>query len=926
MRFAAAVTAIWLASASPAFAGEAPLYEPVPEWVPPVPESALAKPGNFLISDRLRHFNGAKSILYNDFAVRINSSEQLTQSGSTLLQWHPSKGDLIIHRAQIIRDGEIIDLTANRDALLVLRREQQIEQQWLSGVLTASLQYPGLRVGDIVRVSHSVTFEDPAQGGNVQLIEPMLSAPFAINYARLALLWPDSMPMRWQTPRGVSAPATAKLGKYNIVSFDGVLPKRPEEATDSPARYRLPPLFEASSFASWETVSQVAARHYDIAGTIAEGSALAERTDAIARAHADPLERMAAALRAVQDDIRYLFNGQAQGNYVPQSPAVTWEVRSGDCKAKTLLLMAMLDRLGIASEAVLVSATLGDAVPERLPSMGAFDHVVVRAKVDGRSYWLDGTTIGTRLADLGDTPTFRHALPLRKDGAGLEPIDYRPPARPLVTLDMTLDARAGLHFPKPYQLTLTLRDPRMLAARQYRQSMDAAQWDEAINALVLEHVSDVTVISATTTFDEEAGQAIIEARGLANRRWDREDNRFHFIATTARDGWELSVDRNRAAWRDIPFTPLLPQHQRDTIRIILPRDGQDFTLLNGEPVDEEIAGYRFRSSVVRDGATIPINDHWMSVTPEVPAAALQGYRQRLAAARANQAKLLAPADYPVRKIEYLTARDTGRLTQLDKLYAEAIAGSPDTIEEHINRALFRSGIGDNKGAAADYGRAIDIDPTAEALLGRARALRMTDPAAALADIDRALELESDNLNAMWLKIGILRHEGRYDEALGTIAELEAMESDELAYVPAKSEILASAGRHDEAVRLTDEANAQKPGRPTILNAQCWIRGIANRDLNTALKSCTEAIELADGSAIEALDSRSLIYFRMGRFDDALADLNTALKIEPDQAASLYLRGLVHRASGQVDAAKRDHSLALLLSPEIAREYEAYGLK
>lgn len=918
--------AIWLASASPAFAGDAPLYEPVPEWVPPVPESALAKPGNFLISDRLRHFNGAKTILYNDFAVRINSSEQLTQSGSTLLQWHPSKGDLIIHRAQIIRDGEIIDLTANRDALLVLRREQQIEQQWLSGVLTASLQYPGLRVGDIVRVSHSVTFEDPAQGGNVQLIEPMLSAPFAINYARLALLWPDSMPMRWQTPRGVSAPATAKLGKYNIVSFDGVLPKRPEEATDSPARYRLPPLFEASSFASWETVSQVAARHYDIAGTIAEGSALAERTDAIARAHADPIERMAAALRAVQDDIRYLFNGQAQGNYVPQSPAVTWEVRSGDCKAKTLLLMAMLDRLGIASEAVLVSATLGDAVPERLPSMGAFDHVVVRAKVDGRSYWLDGTTIGTRLADLGDTPTFRHALPLRKDGAGLEPIDYRPPARPLVTLDMTLDARAGLHFPKPYQLTLTLRDPAVLAIKHFKQSMDEAQWEEGVYEIIMRYVSDISIIEASMRFDDKAGMAIIEARGLANQRWERENNRFNYSIKLSSNSWELNVDRNRADWRDIPFAVDIPQHHQETYRIKLPLEGAAFTLVNGESSDEEIAGYRFRTSVKQDGATIIIKDQWMATNPEVPASTLPGYRQQMAAVHGKKPKVLAPANYPARLIEYRTSRASGRLDELDKLYAEAIDLAPDAVEDHMNRASYRLISGNKKDAAADYTNAIAIEPSVDAFVGRAQSLFLTDPSGALDDIERALQIEPDNRVATRMKIDILRYQSRYDEALKTIEMGAAARNDMTAYITSKFEILASVGRHDDAVRLTDEANAQNPGRPKFLNAQCWIRGIANRDLNTALKSCTEAIELADGSAIEALKSRSLIYFRMGRFDDALADLNTALKIEPDQAASLYLRGLVHRASGQVDAAKRDHSLALLLSPEIAREYEAYGLK
>ena len=135
------------------------------------------------------------------------------------------------------------------------------------------------------------------------------------------------------------------------------------------------------------------------------------------------------ALELVQDKVRYLFNGMEEGNYVPQTPTQTWSVRYGDCKAKTLLLLAMLRELGIEAEAVLANSQLGDWLPRRLPTPGAFDHVIVRATIGGESLWLDGTGSGARLADLGDVPAFRHALPLRAAGAELAPGTAAPDPR-----------------------------------------------------------------------------------------------------------------------------------------------------------------------------------------------------------------------------------------------------------------------------------------------------------------------------------------------------------------------------------------------------------------------------------------------------------------------------------------------------------------
>ncbi|WP_425229305.1 tetratricopeptide repeat protein [Sphingomonas sp.] len=96
-------------------------------------------------------------------------------------------------------------------------------------------------------------------------------------------------------------------------------------------------------------------------------------------------------------------------------------------------------------------------------------------------------------------------------------------------------------------------------------------------------------------------------------------------------------------------------------------------------------------------------------------------------------------------------------------------------------------------------------------------------------------------------------------------------------------------------------------------------------LDTALKDCTKAIELGDSPAA-ALDSRALVYFKLGRLDDARADLDAALDLHPNLAASLYLRGVVRRRQGAAATGDADLDGARFFAPRIDEDYAGYGVK
>lgn len=96
-------------------------------------------------------------------------------------------------------------------------------------------------------------------------------------------------------------------------------------------------------------------------------------------------------MQYINDTYRYLGDWRAsERGYVPFSLAEIERNGYGDCKDLAILLAAMLKAAGIKAEPTLVSR--GDVVWDLLvPGMYAPNHAIVRAEVDGKTWWLDPT-------------------------------------------------------------------------------------------------------------------------------------------------------------------------------------------------------------------------------------------------------------------------------------------------------------------------------------------------------------------------------------------------------------------------------------------------------------------------------------------------------------------------------------------------------
>jgi tetratricopeptide (TPR) repeat protein len=75
-----------------------------------------------------------------------------------------------------------------------------------------------------------------------------------------------------------------------------------------------------------------------------------------------------------------------------------------------------------------------------------------------------------------------------------------------------------------------------------------------------------------------------------------------------------------------------------------------------------------------------------------------------------------------------------------------------------------------------------------------------------------------------------------------------------------------------------------------------------------------------------LDSRALIYLKMGQWDSAIDDYSSALRVEPKLASSLYGRGLARLKKGDTTGGDADIAAAKAIEANIVGDFARYGVQ
>ena len=173
---------------------------------------------------------------------------------------------------------------------------------------------------------------------------------------------------------------------------------------------------------------------------------------------------------------------------------------------------------------------------------------------------------------------------------------------------------------------------------------------------------------------------------------------------------------------------------------------------------------------------------------------------------------------------------------------------------------------------------------------------------------------------------------RYGLAIADFNESLRLEPDNWLTLLNRGESHQYNAEYNLAIADFSETIRLAPGNPAGYIFRCMIRSKAGDLLDTALSDCNKALELsatADCDTCKVYSSqaslwRALIWFRKGRFQDAIDDCD-AVSDDLSRGYALYLRGLSKRKLGDGAAAAADIHAAKAMLPGVDLTYAKYGI-
>ena len=480
----------------------------VPDWVVPIdadvhasaPLDEVRNGAYYLLSDQQVKVDGQDRQRFIHIAAKALNETGVEQIANVEIGFDPTYQRLRLHSIVLRRDGRSVS-KLSAGAVKVLQREANLERQLLDGTKTAHVFLEDVRVGDVVEYAYTLSGVNPVfQGRHSGRFDMQWSSPLHRMHARL--LWPEGRALHLKNMNAPPQAVQRQLGNYReyVWAADKVAPLHWSAGTPS---WFDPYMAVAwSEYENWAAVAKWAVPLYRVPDTLsAELKAQVER---IAREGRTPAERLAAALLYVQKSIRYLGMEIGTGSYVPTAPAKVLERRFGDCKDKTLLTLTLLQALGIEARPALVNTRMRRGMTEQSPSPNQFNHVMVRARVDGRDYWLDPTwapQVGN-LDNLAQA-NYGHALIVDADTQDLQAMPQSAATRNVKRLHAEFDITAGMDQPVRYTMTTVLQGVSAESMRSTLASESAQQLQKSYLNYYADSYPGITALAPFSVSDEK---------------------------------------------------------------------------------------------------------------------------------------------------------------------------------------------------------------------------------------------------------------------------------------------------------------------------------------------------------------------------------------------------------------------------------------
>lgn len=363
-----------------------------PDWVKPakIPKTRGKPQGQsteYALLDTQIYADPNNYQRYKAYSYYLHNSQAVSENSEVEIFFNPDYQELQIHKLQLLRGKETIDLL-RPELFRLLQQEDDLRKGIYHGAVTAIAILPNTRPGDRLDYSYTITGRNPVYGDKV-FGAHNLGWSVDVGLSRVRLLVPANIPLQTRVHDIDLKYKKSQQGDWVEHTWTAKhVPGRADEG-DYPKWFVRYPLVEYSQYQSWQEVAGWAQSLYDSVDQNAPE--LESLVAKLQKSATDSEDYALAALDFTQEQIRYLGLEFGLNSHLPHSPAEVLQNRYGDCKDKSNLLVQLLQRNGIAAYPTLVSYDFGKGFTDFLPSPLAFDHVIVNAYIDDQQVWLDPT-------------------------------------------------------------------------------------------------------------------------------------------------------------------------------------------------------------------------------------------------------------------------------------------------------------------------------------------------------------------------------------------------------------------------------------------------------------------------------------------------------------------------------------------------------
>jgi tetratricopeptide (TPR) repeat protein len=187
-----------------------------------------------------------------------------------------------------------------------------------------------------------------------------------------------------------------------------------------------------------------------------------------------------------------------------------------------------------------------------------------------------------------------------------------------------------------------------------------------------------------------------------------------------------------------------------------------------------------------------------------------------------------------------------------------------------------------------------------------------DPDKRLADLNKAIELDPDNVDILQQRAFSLIQSDKMDEAVADLRTLLKKNPENIVVAATLVEYLAGNDKQKEALEIANETVKQQPEDIRVYKLRSRLHLLLD-NTDEAIADLDKGLEIEPRS-LDLLITRATVYESVKQYDKALADLTRAEKIRPGLPRAALLRSMIYQRIERFDDAALQLRRLVRLNP------------